>query len=86
MTSLNISLPNSMRAWIDQQIARGGYSTASEYVRELIRQAQKREVRERIDASLLAALDSGEATPMTAKDWEELRQGLRDRLANRKAE
>ena len=36
MTTLNISLPDSMRAFIDEQITQGGYSTASEYIRDLI--------------------------------------------------
>lgn len=43
MTSLNISLPEPMRAWIDERVARGNYATPSELVRELIREAQGRE-------------------------------------------
>ena len=37
MTTLNISLPESMRDFISEQVARGGYSTASEYIRHLLR-------------------------------------------------
>jgi antitoxin ParD1/3/4 len=44
MTSLNISLPEPMRAWIDEKVARGGYATPSELVRELIREAQGRDI------------------------------------------
>jgi hypothetical protein len=40
MATLNISLPDSRREFVDQQVAAGGYSTASEYIRDLIRQAQ----------------------------------------------
>ena len=47
MTTLNISLPKAMRAFIDEQIAQGNYGTASEYIRELLRAAQKQKARER---------------------------------------
>ncbi|HLO50462.1 MAG TPA: hypothetical protein VK211_18745 [Kamptonema sp.] len=42
MTSINISLPDSMRTYIEEQVAQGVYSTVSEYFCELIRQDQKR--------------------------------------------
>ncbi len=50
MTSINISLPDSMRAYVDQQVANGGYSSASEYFRELVRQDQKQKENERLEA------------------------------------
>ena len=37
MTTMNISLPDALKAFVDEQIANGTYSTASEFVRELIR-------------------------------------------------
>ena len=45
MTTMNISLPEEMKAFIDAQIAREGYATASEYLRALIREAQKRQAK-----------------------------------------
>jgi antitoxin ParD1/3/4 len=83
-TTMNISLPDSMKAFVDEQVAKGGFGTASEYVRHVLREEQKRRLREQIDAKLLEALDSGEATPMTADDWVSLRRGLRKRLTERK--
>ncbi len=79
-SSMNISLPAGMRAWVEGQVAKGGYGSVSEFVRELVRAAQKRQVREEIDAKLVAALESGAATPMTEKDWEELRENVRRRF------
>jgi len=38
MTTVNISLPDSMRDFINEQVEKGGYSTTSEYIRHLIRQ------------------------------------------------
>jgi antitoxin ParD1/3/4 len=67
MTSLNISLPQALRQFADQKVKSGGYGTASQYIRELIRQDQKQEEeRERLEALLLEGLDSGlgiEVTP-----------------------
>jgi Arc/MetJ-type ribon-helix-helix transcriptional regulator len=40
MTSLNVSLPRSMRDFVESECEQHGYSTASEYVRALIRAAQ----------------------------------------------
>ena len=42
MKSMNISLPDSMRTYVEEQVANGGYSTASEYFRELVRNEQQR--------------------------------------------
>jgi antitoxin ParD1/3/4 len=39
---MNISLPDKMREWIDQQVASGRYSNASDLMRDLIRDAQSR--------------------------------------------
>ena len=49
----------------------GGYSSVSEYVRELIRADQKRRAEERIDMLLLEGLDSGGPIPVTKDFWEE---------------
>lgn len=68
MTSLNISLPESMRQFVDDQVAVGGYSTASEYVRELIRAKQKERAQERLEQLLLEGLDSGPAIEVTDPD------------------
>ena len=42
MATMNISLPDKMREWIDQQVASGRYSNASDLMRDLIRDAQTR--------------------------------------------
>lgn len=77
MTSLNVSLPEPMRAWIDEQVVKGGYGTASELVRELIREAQKRQAKAELEAKLIEGLDSGEPIPIDDAYWE----GLKKRIA-----
>jgi antitoxin ParD1/3/4 len=81
--SINISLPDAMRSYVEEQVAQGGYSTVSEYFRELIRLDQKRRAQERLESLLLEGLESGEATQMTATDWEDIRQAVRSRLVRR---
>ena len=58
----------------------GGYSSVSEYVRELIRAHQKRKSEERIDALLLEGLDSGQPIPVTPEYGEEKKRRLTERL------
>jgi antitoxin ParD1/3/4 len=77
MKSMNISLPDTMRDYIEEQVAQGGYSSVSEYFRELVRQDQKLRANERLQTMLLEGLNSGNATEMTAQDWEDIRQAVR---------
>jgi antitoxin ParD1/3/4 len=70
MRSLNISLPESMRTFVDDQTKRGGYGTASEFLRTLIRDAQKRQAEDRLEAMLLEGLDSGKPIEVTPAYWQ----------------
>jgi antitoxin ParD1/3/4 len=54
MTSLNISLPEVLKAYVEGQVASGDWSTPSEYVRELIRQDKERRMGN-LEQELLAA-------------------------------
>lgn len=65
MAVLNISLPDLMKQYVEERMHEGGYSTTSEYVRDLIREDQKRRAQERLEALLLEGLDSGEPIEVT---------------------
>ena len=80
MGTMNISLPDSLKAFVEAQIIGGGYSSASEYVCALIRADQKRKAEERLEALLLEGLNSGEPSAMTAADWQEIRREVKERL------
>ncbi len=81
MDTMNIALPESMKHFVQERVTEGGYSSASEYVRELIRADQKRKVEERIDTLLLEGLDSGQPIPVTPEYWEEKKRRLTERLS-----
>jgi antitoxin ParD1/3/4 len=83
MKSLNISLPESMRVYVEEQVASGGYGTASEYIRSLIRSDQKRQATLHLEAMLLEGLNSGTATPMTEQDWASIRAKVQEKVAQR---
>jgi antitoxin ParD1/3/4 len=78
MTTMNISLPDEMKTFIESQMGQEGYASASEYLRALIRDAQKRQARQALDAKLLEGLQSS-AREMGDADWEALRQLIYER-------
>jgi antitoxin ParD1/3/4 len=81
METMNIALPESMKHFVQERVNAGGYSSVSEYVRELIRADQKRTIEERIDTLLLEGLDSGRPIPVTPQYWEEKKRRLTERLS-----
>lgn len=83
METMNISLPDPLKQFVDNQVATGAYSSASEYIRRLIREDQERRHREEIDLKLLEAMDGNPSTPMTDKDWDDIRREVRQRAAQR---
>ena len=85
MTSFNISLPEPLKKFIEAEVRRGGYGTPSEYLRALVRAQQKRKQGSRLERLLLEGLDSGESTPMTRRNWEDIRRkGVATLTARRK--
>jgi antitoxin ParD1/3/4 len=71
MSTMNISLPDSLKAFVDNQVTEGGYGTSSEYVRELIRADQDRR---QLRTLLLQGATSAPAEVASAKYFTALRQ------------
>ena len=78
MTTMNISVPDEMKAFVEAQMAQEGYASASEYLRALIRDAQKRQAKQELEAKLLEGLQSP-VSEMTDADWSTLRQHIYDK-------
>ena len=83
MQSMNISLPDPLKQYVDGQISTGRYSSASEYVRELIRADEKRRAEEQLEAKLLEGL-SGAESELTAADWSAVRKEALAKIQARK--
>lgn len=81
MDTMNVALPESMKQFVHERVTQDGYSSASEYIRALIRSDQKRKAEERIDALLLEGINSGEPIAVTSDYWEEKKRKLTERLA-----
>lgn len=76
MSTMNISLPDALKVFVDQQVNVRGYGTSSEYVRELIRKDQDIQ---RLREMLLDGAGSAATAPVDAEYF----QGLRDRVTQR---
>ena len=84
---MNISLPDEMRAWVEGEVRGGGFSSASEYFRQLVREAKvqkERAERERkkaeLEALLVEGIESGPAMPITPQWWGELLNEVDEKL------
>ncbi len=76
MGTMNISLPASMKEFVDAQVVGRGFGTSSEYVRELIRREQERcSLRD----MLLDGANSGVGEPATPPYFDALRARIRQR-------
>ncbi|PZF82021.1 type II toxin-antitoxin system ParD family antitoxin [Jiangella anatolica] len=74
MTTMNISLPDALKAFVEQQVTERGYGTSSEYVRELIRRDLDRQELRRL------VLEGAESEPADVADawyFERLRARVR---------
>jgi antitoxin ParD1/3/4 len=74
MATMNISLPNTLKAFVAEQVSQRGYGTSSEYMRELI---QKDQDRVHLRGLLLAGAESTPTTPANPAYFEGLRARVR---------
>jgi len=74
MSTMNISLPESLKAFVDEQVAGAGYGSSSEYVRELIRRDRDRL---RLRGLLLEGAESAPTEPVSGEYFEALRERVR---------
>ena len=71
MSTMNISLPDTLKSFVDQQVASRGYGTSSEYVRELIRRERDRQ---RLRGLLLDGADSAPTSTADGARFDRLRE------------
>jgi antitoxin ParD1/3/4 len=83
MTSLNISLPEALKDYVEGQVATGDWGTPSEYVRELIRQDKERRLGD-LEQELIAAVKGGKIeVPVAEIRRKGLVSALRERARRR---
>jgi len=76
MATMNVSLPDLMKEWVEGQIKTGHFSNASDYVRDLIRRDQEYQDRREM---LIKALIAGENSGESERSIEDIWQGIKSR-------
>lgn len=76
MATMNVSLPDPMKAWVEDQVNTGHYSNASDYVRDLIRRDQ--EYQDKRD-TLIKALIVGENSGVSERTIEDIWRDVKAR-------
>jgi antitoxin ParD1/3/4 len=71
-----LSLPESLEKFVEQEVAEGGYESAEKYIRHLISVEHKRRAKERLEALMLEGLNSGEPEEVTPEWWAKLREDI----------
>lgn len=73
MSTMNISLPDGLKDFVDSQVGSRGFGTSSEYVRELIRKDQDRQ---QLRGLLLAGAQSAPTSSVDANYFDALRKRI----------
>ncbi len=78
MATMNISLPDAMKAFVEGQVASGQYANSSDYIRDLIRERQEAVER------LRALIEEGEASGISPRSFDEILAGIKERHLSRR--
>lgn len=78
MATMNVSLPNPMKAWVEAQVEGGRYANSSDYVRDLIRRDQESRARQEV---LQAAITEGLESGTSDRSLDDVLKQARERVA-----
>lgn len=80
MVTMNVSLPEQMKSWVEQQTKGGRFANSSDYVRDLIRRDQERGVViAELQTAIDAGLNSGPASPFNPEAFKQKMHQTRGR-------
>lgn len=83
IATINISIPDTMKAEVEEIIASEGYGNTSEFFRDLVRNYLKQRQEQKLEAMLIEAVENGNFTELTKSDFEEIKKRGLKRLKNR---
>ena len=83
IATLNISLPETMKAEVENVVATEGYGNTSEFFRDLVRDYLKERQERKLETLILEGIMSGESTPLTGKDFERIKERGLQRIQQR---
>lgn len=81
--TINISMPDTMKSEVEQVVANDGYGNISEFFRDLFREYLKERQERKLEAILLESVESGDYTPLTKEDFEDIRNRGLKRIKDR---
>ncbi|HEY9125519.1 MAG TPA: hypothetical protein VIM62_00240 [Acidobacteriaceae bacterium] len=84
MKTLQLTLPDALHQYMQEQMQAGDYASPSEYFRDLLRADQKRRAKDALQESLLAAIGESDAEEAAPEWWEKLHQELHHHAAKRR--
>jgi len=84
MATMNVSLPDEMKDWVEQQATNGRYGNVSDYIRDVLR--RERAMAERFDAMVDDALASGTVAMSPAELIDDIKRRSRDKILAAAAE
>lgn len=73
MTTVTVSMPDSLKEFLDSEVQTKGYGNVSEYIRGLLRDAQTKDADARLEALLLEGLAGGSNVAVNEGFWRELK-------------
>lgn len=80
MATMNISLPDPLKQFVDEEVREGGFASTSDYMRDLVRQRQREKAAEFLRRLIAEGLASGPAEPVTKETFAQMRKELRERM------
>jgi antitoxin ParD1/3/4 len=78
MATMNVSLPDPLKDWVETQVKTGRYANASDYVRDLIRRDQEQK------EVLIEALEKGMASGVSSRTVDDIWRASRAKAAGAK--
>jgi len=79
MSTMNVSLPPALKKYVRERVKADNYSNASDYIRTLIREDQRRRGIDRLEQLLLEGLNSGGEKALDSAEWASIRAEARAR-------
>jgi antitoxin ParD1/3/4 len=79
MATMNVSLPDPLKQFVDDEVREGGYASTSDYMRDLIRQRQRAKAEELLRRLIAEGMASGPAEPLAPDFFDRLRARARAR-------
>ena len=79
MATMNVSLPDPLKQFVDEEVRGGGFASTSDYMRDLVRQRQRAKSAEFLRQLIAEGIASGPATPQEPDFFDKMRQRARQR-------